>query len=183
MSGSARDHALALEAQRQTERIYAEWRARRDQLQSEYEGEVKHEEYTTRKAIAAVEAEFHRNMQVATANGPQTVAMVEEVMATKKDLKIKELENRLRDTRSKVQAHYEKQLLEHTTKFSDAIMAKMGPLAMYTAVSETMLDRSPAALEISRTHYIGSSNMPRQQFAIQPRPWHRQVHLIIQANH
>jgi glutathione synthase/RimK-type ligase-like ATP-grasp enzyme len=142
MSGSARDHALALEAQRQTERIYAEWRARRDQLQSEYEGEVKHEEYTTRKAIAAVEAEFHRNMQVATANGPQTVAMVEEVMATKKDLKIKELENRLRDTRSKVQAHYEKQLLEHTTKFSDAIMAKMGPLAMYTAVSETMLDRS-----------------------------------------
>jgi len=39
MSRPTGEHDHALEAQRQTERIYAEWRARRDQLQSEYKEE------------------------------------------------------------------------------------------------------------------------------------------------
>jgi hypothetical protein len=139
MSRPRREHDHALEAQRQTERIYAEWSLRRDQLQSEYGEEIKNEEYAIRKAVTVVEAEFRQNIQAAEANGSQTLAMVEEVMATKKDLKIKELENRLRETRSEVQAHYEKQLLEHTSKFSDAIMATLSPIAMYTAVSEPRL--------------------------------------------
>jgi hypothetical protein len=95
MSRPTREHDHALESQRQTERIYAEWRARRDQLQSEYEEEIKNKEYATRKAVSVIEAEFRQNMQAAEANGSQTVAMVEEVVATKKVLKIKELENRL----------------------------------------------------------------------------------------
>lgn len=164
---STREHILALEAQRQTERFYIEWRARRDQLQSEYDAEVKNEEYTTSKAIAAVEAEFHRNMQVAAANGPQTVAMVEEVMVTRKDLKIKDLENRLRETRAKLQVHYEKQLLDHTAKFSDAIMDKLKPLGAYTTVSET---NAPHLKGFSYAHRPQSIKLPRHQVAIQPPP-------------
>lgn len=164
---SYKEHVLALEAQHQAERFYVDWRARRDHLQTEYDAEVKNEEYATRKAIAAVEAEFHRNMQVVAANGPQTVAMVEEVMSTKKELKIKELESRLRDTRAKMQAHYEKQLLDHTAKFSDAIMDRLKPLAANSPVSETNTSSSRRVLH---THRVESANLPRLQPAIQPPP-------------
>jgi hypothetical protein len=131
MSRPTREHGHALEAQRQTERIYAELRARRDQLQSEYEEEV-------RSAVTAFEGGFCQNMQVAEANGPQTVAMVEEVMATKKDLEVKELENRLR-------------LL---SKFSDAIAATFSPVALYNTVSETHLGYSWCPLETPCTHCV-----------------------------
>ncbi len=130
---STRDQIL--ESQRQAEAYFFEWRAGREQLQSQYEAAEKKEEFEYRKASDLVEAEFQRNMRVAEAGGPQSLDMLQQVMVDKRNLKLKALENDYRETRAKMQNHFEKQLLEHTEKFSQGIIDKMTAVAKYNAVS------------------------------------------------
>lgn len=124
-----------MEVQRQVEAYYFDWRAGRDQLQSQYDAAEKKEEFEYRKAIESVEAEFQRNMQVVEAGGPQSMEMLQQVMIDKRSLKLKVVENDYRETRSKMQAHFDKQLLEHTEKFSQGILEKLTPVAKYNTVS------------------------------------------------
>lgn len=126
---ATRDNTV--EVQRQVEAYYFDWRAGRDQLQSQYDAAEKKEEFEYRKAKESVEAEFQRNMQVVEAGGPPSKEMLQQVMIDKRSLKLKVVENDYRETRSKMQAHFDKQLLEHTEKFSQGILEKLNPAAKY----------------------------------------------------
>jgi hypothetical protein len=133
-----------LEAQRQAEAFFFDWRAGRENLQSQYEAAEKKEEFDYRKAIESVEAEFQQNMGVVEAGGPQSLDMLQQVVVEKRNLKLKVLENDYRETRSKMQTLFEKQLLEHTERFSKGIIDKMTVVAKYNAVSQIS---GPGAVE------------------------------------
>ncbi|OIW24660.1 hypothetical protein CONLIGDRAFT_102221 [Coniochaeta ligniaria NRRL 30616] len=133
---------ISLEAQRQVEAYYFEWKAGREQLQAQCEAAEKKEDFEYRKAIESVEAEFQRNMRVVEAGGPQSLDMLQQVMVDKRSLKLKALEKDYRETRTKMQNHFDKQLLEHTEKFSKGILDKMTPVANYNAPQLSTLSAS-----------------------------------------
>jgi hypothetical protein len=126
------------------EQWYLDWRARRDQMQSDHNADIRMAESTTRQAINAVEAEYHRDMEIIAVSGRESISLVEEHMIEKKNLKIKDLQEQLQENLHRMQRHFDKLLLKHTEEFSDFMMDRIKAAAPYIGVSGIMQMPCPA---------------------------------------